>query len=168
MFMHAARRPDHPCAVPGRRACRAADLIAGQIDGVVDNPPTVISHIESGKLRPLAVRRAVAHDASARRADRGRRRASPITRRRPGSASPRRPARRPPIVARLHKEIAAALRAPAMQERFAKSGAHLVGNTPEAVRRADPRRVRRPGARSSRRRASKRSRCTGLRPAPWR
>jgi tripartite-type tricarboxylate transporter receptor subunit TctC len=36
-----------------------------------------------------------------------------------------------PIVERLHKEIVAALRNPAMQERFAKSGARLVGNTPQ-------------------------------------
>ena len=36
-----------------------------------------------------------------------------------------------PIVERLHKEIVAALRNPAMQERFAKSGANLVGNSPQ-------------------------------------
>ena len=42
------------------------------------------------------------------------------------------PAGTPPaIVARLHKEIVAALRKPAMQERFAKSGARLVGNSPQ-------------------------------------
>ena len=54
MFMHAAKvQITH---VPYRGAAPAVqDLIAGQIDGVVDNPPTVISHIEGGKLRPLAV-----------------------------------------------------------------------------------------------------------------
>ena len=31
------------------------DLIAGQIDGVVDNPPTVMSHIRAGTIIPLAV-----------------------------------------------------------------------------------------------------------------
>jgi tripartite-type tricarboxylate transporter receptor subunit TctC len=36
-----------------------------------------------------------------------------------------------PIVERLHKEIVAAVRSPAMQERFAKSGAQLVGNSPQ-------------------------------------
>jgi len=41
------------------------------------------------------------------------------------------PAGTPPaIVERLHKEIVAAVRSPAMQERFAKSGASLVGNSP--------------------------------------
>ena len=55
MLMYAAedRRSAH---VPYRGAAPAVtDLIAGQIDGVVDNPPTVIAHIQSGKLRPLAV-----------------------------------------------------------------------------------------------------------------
>ena len=31
------------------------DLIAGQIDGVVDNPPTVLAHIKAGSIRALAV-----------------------------------------------------------------------------------------------------------------
>jgi tripartite-type tricarboxylate transporter receptor subunit TctC len=54
MFMHAAGiRLTH---VPYRGAAPAVnDLIAGQIDGVVDNPPTVLAHIQAGKLRPLAV-----------------------------------------------------------------------------------------------------------------
>ena len=53
MLMHAAQiQITH---VPYRGAAPAVtDLIAGQIDGVVDNPPTVISHIQGGKLRPLA------------------------------------------------------------------------------------------------------------------
>src|ERR1700686_1197368 len=42
--------------VPYRGAALAVqDLLAGQIDGVVDNPPTVFAHIQAGKLRPLAV-----------------------------------------------------------------------------------------------------------------
>ena len=41
------------------------------------------------------------------------------------------PAGTPPaVVARLHKEIAAALRQPALRERFAKTGARLLGNSP--------------------------------------
>ena len=54
MLMHAADiKITH---VPYRGAAPAVtDLIAGQIDGVVDNPPTVLAHIQSGKLRPLAV-----------------------------------------------------------------------------------------------------------------
>jgi tripartite-type tricarboxylate transporter receptor subunit TctC len=42
------------------------------------------------------------------------------------------PAGTPPaIVARLHKEIAAALAKPVLKERFAKSGARLLGNSPD-------------------------------------
>jgi len=53
MLMHAAQiQLTH---VPYKGAAPAVtDLIAGQIDGVVDNPPTVIAHIQGGKLRPLA------------------------------------------------------------------------------------------------------------------
>jgi tripartite-type tricarboxylate transporter receptor subunit TctC len=42
------------------------------------------------------------------------------------------PARTPPeIVARLNRDAVAALRAPVTQQRFATSGARLVGDTPE-------------------------------------
>jgi tripartite-type tricarboxylate transporter receptor subunit TctC len=108
------------------------DLIAGQIDGVVDNPPTVISHIQSGKLRPLAVaaksRMALLPDVpTAAEAGVANYEASSWF----GIAAP---AGTPPaIVARLHKEIAAAVRSPAMQERFAKTGARLVGNSPQEL-----------------------------------
>ena len=130
MFMHAAGvQITH---VPYRGAAPAVqDLIAGQIDGVVDNPPTVIAHIESGKLRPLAVaaksRMKLLPDVpTAAEGGVANYEASSWF----GIAAPAgTPA---PIVERLHKEIVAALRDPAMQERFAKSGATLVGNTPQA------------------------------------
>src|SRR5262245_42671415 len=42
--------------VPYRGAAPSVtDLIAGQIDGVVDNPPTVLSHIRAGTVIALAV-----------------------------------------------------------------------------------------------------------------
>ena len=42
--------------VPYRGAAPAVqDLVAGQIDGVFDNPPTVIAHIRAGSIRPIAV-----------------------------------------------------------------------------------------------------------------
>jgi tripartite-type tricarboxylate transporter receptor subunit TctC len=129
MFMHAAKvQITH---VPYRGAAPAVqDLIAGQIDGVVDNPPTVISHIENGKLRPLAVaaksRMKLLPDVpTAAEGGVANYEASSWF----GIAAPAgTPA---PIVERLHKEIAAAVRSPAMQERFAKTGAQLVGNTPQ-------------------------------------
>ena len=129
MFMHAAGvQITH---VPYRGAAPAVtDLIAGQIDGVVDNPPTVIAHIQAGKLRPLAVaakeRMALLPDVpTAAEAGVPNYEASSWF----GIAAP---AGTPPaIVARLHKAIADAVRTPAMKERFAKSGAQLIGDTPE-------------------------------------
>lgn len=42
--------------IPYRGAAPSVqDLIAGQIDGVVDNPPTVLAHIRAGTLLALAV-----------------------------------------------------------------------------------------------------------------
>jgi tripartite-type tricarboxylate transporter receptor subunit TctC len=129
MFMHAADvKITH---VPYRGAAPAVqDLIAGQIDGVVDNPPTVLPHIAAGKLRPLAVaakaRMALLPDVPTA-AEQGvaNYEASSWF----GIAAP---AGTPPaIVARLHKEIAAAVRTEVMQQRFSKTGARLVGDSPE-------------------------------------
>jgi tripartite-type tricarboxylate transporter receptor subunit TctC len=128
MFMHAADvKITH---VPYRGAAPAiTDLLAGQIDGVVDNPPTVIAHIQSGALRPLAVaaktRMALLPEVpTAAEAGVANYEASSWF----GIAAP---AGTPPaIVDRLHKAIAAAVRTPLMQERFSKSGARLVGDTP--------------------------------------
>lgn len=129
MLMHAANiKITH---VPYRGAAPAVtDLIAGQIDGVVDNPPTVLQHIQAGRLRALAV---AAKNRMPQLPDLP-------TAAEAGLANYEAtswfgvvaPAGTPPaIVARLHKDIAATLRSPAMMERFAKSGARLVGNTPE-------------------------------------
>ena len=128
MFMHAAGiKLTH---VPYRGAAPAiTDLLAGQIDGVVDNPPTVLPHIESGKLRPLAVtaktRMALLPDLpTAAQGGVANYEASSWF----GVVAP---AGTPqPIIDRLYKDIAAALRQPALHERFAKSGARLIGNTP--------------------------------------
>lgn len=117
--------------VPYRGAAPAiTDLLGGQIEGVVDNPPTVLGHIAAGKLRPLAVagkqRLAQLPDVPTA-AEAGL----------PGFEASSwfgvvAPAGTPPaIVARLHQEIAKALRLPATQERFAKSGARLLGNSPD-------------------------------------
>jgi tripartite-type tricarboxylate transporter receptor subunit TctC len=117
--------------VPYRGAAPAIqDLLAGQIDGVVDNPPTVISHIQDGRLRPLAVaatkRLALLPDLpSAGEAGLPGYEASSWF----GIVAPAgTPA---PIVGRLHQKVVRALATPAMQARFAKLGARLVGNTPD-------------------------------------
>jgi tripartite-type tricarboxylate transporter receptor subunit TctC len=117
--------------VPYRGAAPAIqDLLAGQIDGVVDNPPTVIAHIQDGRLRPLAVaaakRMALLPDLpSAAEAGLPGYEASSWF----GIVAPA--ATPAPVVARLHQEIVRALATPAMQMRFAKTGARLVGNTPD-------------------------------------
>lgn len=129
LFMHAANiKLTH---VPYKGAAPAiTDLIAGQIDGVVDNPPTVLPHIEAQKLRPLAVaaktRMPQLPDLpTAAQAGVANFEASSWF----GVAAP---AGTPPaIVARLQKDIAAALAKPELKERFAKSGARLLGNSPE-------------------------------------
>jgi len=129
LLMHAADiKLTH---VPYKGAAPAiTDLLAGQIDGVVDNPPTVLPHIEAGKLNPLAVA--------------GKQRMAQLpnlpTTAEAGIANFEAsswfgiaaPTGTPPaIIARLHKEIATAVKQPVMRERFAKSGARLLGNTPE-------------------------------------
>ncbi len=130
LFMHAAGiRLAH---VPYRGAAPAInDLLGGQIDGVVDNPPTVLAHINAGKLRPLAVaakeRLALLPDVpTAAEAGVKDFEASSWF----GIMAP---AGTPPdIIARLHQEIVAALRKPAIAERIASSGARAVGNSPDA------------------------------------
>jgi tripartite-type tricarboxylate transporter receptor subunit TctC len=117
--------------IPYKGAAPAiTDLIGGQIDGVVDNPPTVLPHIAAGRLRALAV-------AAKQR--------MPLLPDLPTAAEAGVPGFEasswfgvvaptgtpPAIVARLHKEIAEALRRPEVQARFAKTGARLLGNTPE-------------------------------------
>src|SRR5439155_6532941 len=96
---------------------------------VIDNPPTVLPYMGAGKLRALAVaakqRLPLLPDVpTAAEAGVPNYEASSWF----GIVAPAgTPA---PVVERLHKEIAAAVRTAAMQERFAKSGAHLLGNTP--------------------------------------
>jgi tripartite-type tricarboxylate transporter receptor subunit TctC len=129
MLMHTAKiQIGH---VPYRGAAPAVtDLIAGQIDGVVDNPPTVISHIQSGKIRPLAVaareRMALLPDVPTA-AEQGiaNYEASSWF----GIVAP--VGTPPAVVAKLHGAVAAAVRTSAMQERFSKSGARLIGDKPE-------------------------------------
>lgn len=128
MFMHAANIKITHVLYRGA-APALTDLIAGQIDGVVDNPPTVLQHILGGRLRALAVAAKtrmpqLPNLPTAAEAGVANYEASSWF----GVLAP---AGTPPsIVARLHKEIAAALRTPAMQERFTKSGASLIGNSP--------------------------------------
>lgn len=109
------------------------DLVAGQIDGVFDNPPTVISHIQAGTIRALALavksRLSVLPNVptSAEAGLPGFEVLTSVVRRRSGlhAGGNHRPA------ARGDCEVA---EQPAMQERFGKLGARLVGNSPAEFR----------------------------------
>jgi tripartite-type tricarboxylate transporter receptor subunit TctC len=133
LFMHAAGiRITH---VPYRGAGPALnDLLAGSIDGVVDNPPTVLPHIVAGKLKPLAVaaksRLAQLPDVptAAEAGVKGFEASSWFGLMAP-AGTPKE------IVARLYVETAAALRQTVIAERIARSGARAVGNSPEEFAR---------------------------------
>ena len=117
--------------VPYKGAAPAVqDLVAGQIDGLVDNPPLVIGHIRSGAIKALAwaapQRMAILPDVPTA-AEAGL----------PGFEASSwfaliAPAGTPKeIVARLNAETAKILRDPKMVEQFAQRGVRLVGNSVE-------------------------------------
>ena len=121
--------------VPYRGAAPAVtDLIAGQIDGVVDNPPTVMPHIKGGTITPLAIaatqRLSVLPDVP-----------TSVEGGLPGWQASSwfgvvAPAGTPAeIVKRLHSEIVAAARRPSLQRFTRESGVTMVGNTPEEFAR---------------------------------
>jgi len=117
--------------VPYRGAAPAVnDLLGGHLDGVVDNPPTVMEHIKSGALVALAV------------AGRERIAALPDVPTASEAGLPdwqasswfglTAPAGTPPdIVKRLHDETVKALCQPAMQRLVGPSGMTLISNSPE-------------------------------------
>lgn len=118
--------------VPYKGAAPAVqDLVAGQIDGLVDNPPLVVGHIKSGAIKALAwaapQRMAILPDVPTA-AEAGL----------PGFEASSwfaliAPAGTPKeIVARLNAETAKILRDPKMVEQFAQRGVRLVGNSVEA------------------------------------
>ncbi len=117
--------------IPYKSAAEAAlAVIGGQIQGVMDNPPTVLPHIRAGRLRAVAV-------ASLKRLPqmpdvptfdesglKGFEASSWF-----GLVAPAKTPR--PVIERLHAETVQALRGSDMQEKFGDLGARLVGNTPE-------------------------------------
>lgn len=105
------------------------DLISGQIDGLFDNPPTVMSHIRAGTIRALAAtapqRMSILPDVpTATEAGLPGFEASSWFALVAPAATPK------PVIDRLHADTVKALRQPSMEERFGKLGARLVGNTP--------------------------------------
>ena len=116
--------------IPYKSAAEAASaVIGGQIQGVMDNPPTVLPHIRAGRLHAVAV-------ASLKRLPqlpdvptfdesglKGFEASSWF-----GLVAPAKTPR--PVVDRLHAETVRVLQSPDLQERFGNLGARLVGNTP--------------------------------------
>lgn len=117
--------------VPYRGAAPAVtDLVAGHIDGVVDNPPIVMPHIKAGAITALAVaakeRLAVLPDVpTSVEAGLPEWQASSWF----GIMVPAGTSKE--IISRLHSEIVKALKQPSMQRFITESGIKLVGNTPD-------------------------------------
>lgn len=114
--------------VPYKGAAPAVqDLVAGQIDGLVDNPPLVLPHVRSGALKALAwaapQRMAILPDVptAAEAGLPGFEASSWFALVAPAGTSPE-------IVARLNAEAAKILKDPRMVEQFAQRGIRLVGN----------------------------------------
>ena len=106
------------------------ELIAGQTSLMFGNMPTVIQHVRSGKLRPLAVtgaRRAPATPDIPTVAESGIPGFEVTTWF--GVAAPAKTPRA--IVERLNGEFVRALNSPDLRERLIAQGADPVGNTPE-------------------------------------
>jgi tripartite-type tricarboxylate transporter receptor subunit TctC len=117
--------------VPYKGAAPAVqDLVAGQIDGLVDNPPLVLGHIKSGAIKALgwaAPRRmAILPDVpTAAEAGLPGFEASSWFALVAPAGTPRE------IVGRLNAEAAKILKDPKMIETFAGRGIRLVGNSVE-------------------------------------
>jgi len=116
--------------VPYKSAAEAVLALSGnQIQGVFDNPPTVLPHIRAGRLRALAYaapkRSPLLPDVPTfdESALKGFEASSWF-----GLVAPAKTPRA--IVNLLAQEIGKALREPDVQKRFADLGATLVGNTP--------------------------------------
>jgi tripartite-type tricarboxylate transporter receptor subunit TctC len=107
-----------------------ADLVGGQVQVMFDGAPSLLPHITSGKLRPLAA-------ASPKR--------NPLLPNLPTFAELglpsvnvalwyglMAPAGTPPdIIARLNREVNQALKSPDVLERFAAQGTEALGGSPE-------------------------------------
>lgn len=117
--------------VPYKGAAPAVqDLVAGQIDGLVDNPPLVLGHIKSGAIRALALaspqRMAILPDVpTATEAGLPGFEASSWFALVAPAGTPKE------VVARLNAEAAKILRDPSQVEAFAGRGVRLVGNSAE-------------------------------------
>ena len=117
--------------VPYRGAAPSVqDLVAGRLDGLFDNPPTVISHIRANTIQALAVtasqRLPQLPDVPTMAEGGLNFEASSWFALMAPAETPRR------VIDFLHAEAVKALGKPELQTRFSAQGVRLVGNTPEA------------------------------------
>ncbi len=131
--------------VPYRGAAPAVqDLVAGQIDGLVDNPPLVLGHIRSGTIKALAwaapQRMAILPDVptATEAGVAGFEASSWFALVAPAGTQKE-------IVARLNTEAAKILKDAKLVEAFAGRGVRLVGNSAEAFAADIPKERRRWG-----------------------
>ncbi|WP_207540712.1 Bug family tripartite tricarboxylate transporter substrate binding protein [Sabulicella rubraurantiaca] len=116
--------------VPYRGAAPSVQaLLAGEVDGLVDNIPNVVTHIRSGAFRPLVVASKEPHVLlpdvpSSPEAGLPGYEMSPWF----GVVGPA--GMPPPVVERLHREIVAAIRQPGPQAMGERLGLRFVANTP--------------------------------------
>ncbi len=122
----------------------ATDLIAGRVDLMIDNYPSVQAYITSGELRTLAI-------AARRRSALLPEVPTAIEEGVPDYESASwfglfAPARTPrPVIERLNGAIAAVIRQPALAQRLAGLGVEPVGGTPEEFRQYIARRIEETG-----------------------
>ena len=112
--------------VPFRGAGPAMiDVMGGDTQMTFGSVPSTMAHVRSGKLRAIGVG-GVKRSFALPTCRPSTRRACLATSAPTGSARSRRPARREPIVARLHKELTAAQDSPELQKQFANEGAEAM------------------------------------------
>ena len=105
-------------------------LLTKSVDFTFDGPSAAASLIQSGQFRVLAKFDDRAVPAGAERADGADGACRASIRSRSGSASSRRRARRPPIVAKLQQEIAKTLADPAIKAKADAAGLYPATSTP--------------------------------------
>ncbi len=106
------------------------DLIGGYVD-IFFSVPTAATAGEGGRRSRARRHRRAAARRPARRPDRGRSPAFPISRSAPGTASMSRPATPKPIIAKLNAEIGKARNQPDIQQRMIDFGFTAEGGAPE-------------------------------------
>ena len=106
------------------------DIIASHVDFIFMELASAIKLHQADKARILAVATDKRIPEPAGHTDARRSRRERLRVRAPGTRSPRRRRRRPPMVAKLNKAVNEVLQSPEAQDHFAKINLHAAGGTP--------------------------------------